>query len=268
MLRTLALLALVVAVGLCCTVDQEQLSTTPKPDEIGFEVIDGLDNGFEGLDKVRVKTTVGELSKVVLYMGINDGALSYNQFPLLSSGNGLFELDVPCVAYQTKWYVGAEGLGVTTAYGSFEFPLIAEKYLTKSNADQKISDQMRVLLSGGQFKTYFPNVAGGNYLYTHPNQTDLVVPFDHFIDHFTLDQQHATYGIEYNTALSANASLPMTNFETSRYTQLKVNEMNSGSQDLGYVIIASTDTLGLNSILRNLNFFPKTFATFLEVIHY
>jgi hypothetical protein len=263
MLRTLALLALVVALGLCCTVDQEQLSTTPKPDEISFEVIDGLGNGFEGLDKVRVKSTAGELSKVVIYLSTNGGTPPFDQHTLTSSGNGLFELDVLCAAYQTKWYVGAEGLGVTTSFGSITIPFSVEKYLSKTNADLKIADQMRVLLSGGKFATYLPNLAGGNFLYTDPLDTSIVVPFDHFIDQFTIDQQHAKYGIEYNTALSSNTSLAILNAETDRYAQLKV----SNNQDMGYVIIASTDTLGLAAILINPNFFPPTPATFLEVIH-
>jgi hypothetical protein len=265
MLKYFVILTLLLVFSLCCGVKQEQMSTTPPPDQIAFEVIDGLSNGFEGMDKVQIKTTKGVLSAANIYLSTNGGTPPFDIHPLLPSGNGgLFEVELLCSPYELRWFIAAEGLGVTTEAGSVSAPFVTQKYLNKENADAMIRDQMNNLLSGSKFATFFPKTVGNTYLYTHPLDNSIQVPFDHYIDNFQIDNQHARYGIEYSTSIYSGNGLPVLNKETPRYELLKQNI----SQDLGYVIINTTDTNGMKKILQNSGFFPPTPATVLESVFY
>lgn len=267
MMRFILPLMSVLAFALCCTVSQEPMSTTPTPKELRFDVLDGLNDDFMGMDTVEVRLSskegLSDSAEVFIYYSTNGGVPPFASTSLTHQGDGLFRSEILCEPYQTKWYIGARDLGVTTAFGSVDAPQIAEKYLLKGYADNLIADQMNTLLSGLKFQTYFPRPPETSYSYTHHTIVGQTVILDHYIDNFNVDGLHKTYGVEYNTNLDQNKK-PIQGEITPNYQVLS----QGIDQDFGYVIIASTDTLGLQEILKNPNFFPPTENSFIEVIHY
>ena len=279
MLSSRFLLALPFLFALCCTVSKEQLSTYTPPEEIRFNVLDGINNSFEGSDNIVILSTAAEIQQATLYVKSYPYILNYESHALTSMGNGRFETSLNFGPQQVRWYIGASsGLGASTSYGTFNDPAVSEKYITKTSADLIIKDILNTGLSSGNvYQTYAPNSTGNTHTYNFRDAGGNAqsINVDHYTTLFTsASAWHNAYGIEYSTLVTTtgNNQLPVTgaNLNTERYLLLQQGPV----QNFGYVMIGTTDKGSLERILVKPDFFPKialedqNLLNFLQVIRY
>jgi len=236
--------------SLCCTQSTESEKNLGNATSISFKVNDGIEDGFEGYDQIEIEMTEGSADEVLLvYKPAFQATVTV---ALTSSDNITFNANVNFGAFQTEWFIAASSATSTTQYGASNDLLVTQKYLNKNNADQLISNLMNEKRSSSEILDYRPNSIGNTTsLSVNIDGTPTNVDLDHlvYIPTFNPDFSalHAQYAIEYNTTL--NGSVPSTN-TTDTYGLVASDR----TQDMGYIIIASTDRGNMERILSNGSF--------------
>lgn len=273
---TLLLLGVVVGLSLNCTVDEEPIDSVVQLQGISFEITDGLDDetvyykndgsGNYQTDSVTVTITQGPVDTVEIYTSVDGLPYVSQELEETSPGSQVFTGEIEVIPSPVSWFVGARSdqLFASAQVGTSESPLLAQKYLNKTDADVTIRDRLNSLLSGGTLATLFP--AAGDNVHTYSmllsggNTVD--VELDHFVEFPGGSLEHAQYGVEYVESVDPGGNL-IQGVETSTYQELEQNT----DQDMGHIMISSANTDRLREILLSPEFFQKN-QVGLEPIYY
>lgn len=244
------------ALTICCSQSSESEVSLTQADPIAFDLISGIDTGIEGLDFISIEMTQGTADEVqIIYTPEDQATIAVS---LSTTDNITFEANILFGPYQVDWFINASSSsGVTTDYGASNALITSEKYLSKTSADQLISNILSEKRSAGDILTYLPNSVGNTTtIQVSDNGTLLDVELDHLVDINISDSDfselHAQYAVEYNTTLTDDFS-PSSN-TTETYDEVSLDQ----TRDMGYIIIASTDQGSMEFILSNPSFFKDS----------
>ena len=252
---SLLLILTLLALSLSCGQNTESEKSFETSSGIAFKLNNGIDTGFEGEDYVEIEMTEGTADEAILvYIPKDQPTVAVS---MSTTDNITFSANVNFEAYQTEWFITAASSTSTTQYGESNDLLVNEKYMNKTNADNLILEIMNEKRSGSEILTYDPNSLGSTTtIKVNINGTDTDVELDHLvaipITESGFEDLHAEYAIEYNTELNSDKT-PLTS-TTDTYLQVA----SDITRDMGYIIIASTDSDGMKQILSNGQFFKES----------
>lgn len=264
------LLLVCLAWALACGVEKAEFVDFIPLQKITFDVLDGVDDSFEGEDLVRIKAIEGEIASAELFVSGN-GFSSVHQMRE-KNGDGVYQVRVDFDAYPVEWYINVRGSGnsASAGFGSLNEPNVAQKYLNKANADLMMMRRFKEGLSDGSvFRDYEPNAFGETFSYPPEGSglsDEVIAKFDHYVFTFYSEDYHQAYGVEYSTEVtsSANGIIPVTGEALSTEASRSLEGMPS--HNIGYIIVPTTTRDGLGAILNDPNFFPITLQRpFIEI---